>query len=118
MAVDNGPLKAGAASHPLIRHLTADAFTFELSRGRKVDWLFCDLVENPYRVLDLVRVWLENRACRRFIVNLKVGQCDPIAVLRRIRDPDTGLAPWSSALVVRQLHHDREEITAMGDVRA
>ena len=42
-AVDNGPLKGAAASHPAIRHLRQDGFKFRPQRP--VDWLVCDMVE-------------------------------------------------------------------------
>ena len=115
VAVDNGPLKGGAAGHPLVTHLPADAFTYLPPHHRKCDWLFCDIIDNPYGVLALVTRWLENEWCRRFIVNLKVGHADPIVVLAKLRDRQQGLAAHCRRLCIRQLHHDREEITIMGE---
>lgn len=114
LAVDNGPLKGGALGHPLIEHRLDDAFGFRPGPGERFDWLFCDLVEEPHHVLShLVRPWLENRWCRRFIVNLKFGRVDPIAFLGELRAPGS---PFSSvaAVRIRHLFHDREEFTAAG----
>jgi 23S rRNA (cytidine2498-2'-O)-methyltransferase len=108
LAVDNGPLKGGAL-HPNIEHRAEDAFKVELT----ADWLFCDMVEDPEQVLGLVARWLEHRACRRFIVNLKFGRHDPIPLIRRVREH---LGKRCSELKVRHLFHDREELTLLGKV--
>ena len=109
-AVDNGPLKGGALNHPLIAHRPEDAFKL---RPRPADWLFCDMVEDPDRVLDLVGAWIGSGNCRRFVVNLKYGRLDPLPLLRRVR---AALAPRCTVLKLRHLYHDREEITAVGEV--
>jgi len=116
VAVDNGPLKAGALDNPLITHIEQDAFRFDptasaATGNAPVNWLFCDLVENPRRVLDAIVVpWLERRWCRRFIVNLKFGRvADLMDLLRDVR----ARVP---AVRVRHLYHDREEITLMGEI--
>ncbi len=111
IAVDNGPLKGGALGHALISHRAEDAFKFEADR---VDWLFCDMVEDPDRVLQLVERWLKNRWCGRFIVNLKFGRIDPIPLLRRAKI----LEPRCALLRARHLFHDREEITLVGQAGA
>ena len=117
-AVDNGPLKAGAANHPLIEHLKADAFKHRPEGEHGCDWLLCDMIEDPRRVLgEILLPWLDHGWCRRFVVNFKVGHGDPVALVERLRDPRHGLAARCAFLRLRQLHHDREEITAMGECR-
>lgn len=107
-AVDNGPLKAGAAAHPRIEHRREDAFRFS-PPGAAFDWLFCDLVEEPHHVLSsLVRPWIERRWCRHFIVNVKFGRVDPLALL------DTLSASLPPGTLIRHLYHDREEFTLVG----
>ncbi len=110
VAVDNGPLKAGALDNPLITHLQQDAFRFDpvAAQGRAADWLFCDLVEDPHHVLENILLpWLERRWCQRYIVNLKFGRVDPAALLKEAR------ARIPSARI-RHLYHDREEFTLVG----
>ncbi|MDR1010325.1 MAG: rRNA methyltransferase [Opitutaceae bacterium] len=113
IAVDNGPLKAGALDNPLITHLREDAFRFDPTTspaGGKApaDWLFCDLVEDPRHVLEnIILPWLDRRWCRRYIVNLKFGRTDPIALLKEVR----ARIPTAR---VRHLYHDREEFTLVG----
>ncbi|MFA6378338.1 MAG: rRNA methyltransferase, partial [Candidatus Omnitrophota bacterium] len=112
----NGPLKEPVKSHPNMCHMTADAFIYK-HEGKPVDWLLCDIIDNPEIILDLLRQWLGKGWCRYFIVNLKVGRMDPIALLREIRDPQEGLLSFCLSLSVRQLYHDREEITLMGQIK-
>lgn len=118
IAVDNGPLKGGALDHPLIEHRREDAFRFEPPAGTVYDWLFCDLVEEPHHVLqNLIGPWLERRWCRRFVVNLKFGRVDPIALLRELRAAESPLVRHAASFRVLHLYHDREEFTVVGETR-
>lgn len=110
-AVDNGPMKAGGL-HPGITHRMEDAFKF--APEKPMDWLFCDMVEDPERIVVLVDRWLKEGWCRRFVVNLKFGRTDPIPLLRRADD----LRRHCSTLTFRHLFHDREEFTVVGERRA
>jgi 23S rRNA (cytidine2498-2'-O)-methyltransferase len=116
IAVDNGLLKEGALENPLIRHVQEDAFTYEPSVS-PVDWLFCDMVEDPQRIIALVRTWLKRKWCRYLIVNLKFGRTDPLALLDRLNDKEQGIASFCTTLATRHLYHDREELTVMGEAR-
>lgn len=117
-AVDNGPLKGGALGHPLIRHRREDAFAFRPGAGEVYDWMFCDLVEEPHHVLrDLVEPWLAGRLCRRFVVMLKFGRTDPVALLRELRAADSALVRHAPGFRVRHLFHDRDEFTVVGKVK-
>jgi 23S rRNA (cytidine2498-2'-O)-methyltransferase len=115
-AVDNGPLRAGALEHPHITHIREDAFRYRPPGGRRCDWLLCDLLEDPNRVVEQILLpWLDAGWCRQFVVNLKVGKMDPVELLRRLRAVEsTGLNQRCEHLKIRQLFHDREEITCMG----
>ena len=116
-AVDNGPLKGGALQHPLIKHRREDAFGFRPPEGPPVDWLFCDLVEDPQHVVrHLISPWLLNRWCRRFVVILKFGRADPLALLRSVKASDSPFVTTTTQLVVRHLYHNREEFTLVGEV--
>jgi 23S rRNA (cytidine2498-2'-O)-methyltransferase len=110
-AVDNGPMKAGGL-HPGITHLMEDAFKF--APPAPLDWLFCDMVEDPERIVVMLERWLDAGWCRRFVVNLKFGRTDPVALLRRAES----LRARCSALKFRHLFHDREEFTVVGERRA
>jgi 23S rRNA (cytidine2498-2'-O)-methyltransferase len=120
IAVDNGPLKAGALDHSRITHRREDAFRFTPASAEATafDWLFCDLVEEPHHVVrDILMPWLERRWCRYFVVNLKFGRVDPIALLRELGAANSPIAAAGRGVRIRHLYHDREEFTLMGEVR-
>jgi 23S rRNA (cytidine2498-2'-O)-methyltransferase len=128
LALDNGPLKGGALDHPQIEHRREDAFGFRpsLNSGADAkstapafDWLFCDLVEEPHHVLrHIVEPWLANRWCRRFVINLKFGRVDAIALLGELSVADSALRRYAPASLIRHLYHDREEFTVIGETTA
>lgn len=111
-AVDNGPLKGDVRDDPLVIHLRADGLTY-LPR-RPVDWMVCDIVEQPSRIAALVVRWIAEGHARRAIFNLKLPMKRRYDEVRRceaiIRD---GLAKArvKHTLCLRQLYHDREEVT-------
>ncbi len=118
VAVDNGPLKGGALDHPLVEHLRQDAFAFRPRAGQAYDWLFCDLVEEPHHVLrGIVEPWLAGRWCRRFVVVLKFGRTDAVALLQELRAPGGVLAHLAPGALVRHMHHNRDEFTVAGEIR-
>ncbi len=108
VAVDNGPLKAGAI-HAGVTHKAEDAFKFAPEPA--VDWLFCDMVEDPDRITALLGQWLDRGWCKRFVVNLKFGRHDPLRVLSGAET----LRPKCALLRARHLFHDREELTLVGE---
>jgi 23S rRNA (cytidine2498-2'-O)-methyltransferase len=116
IAVDNGPLKGGALNHPLIEHRLEDAFKFAPPPSVTYDWLFCDLVEEPHHVMqNIAGLWLAHRWCRRFVINLKFGHVDSLALLREIAAPDSPFTKHATNLRIRHLYHDREEFTVVGE---
>ena len=111
-AVDNGPLAPALASDPYVEHLRADAFTYQ--PRKRVDWLVCDVVDKPARVVELMARWLRREWARRAIFNLKLPMKRRWAAVEdaevRFRRTLGGAADdWD--LQIRQLCHDREEVT-------
>ncbi len=111
-AVDNGPLKGEVLDDPLVTHLRTDGLSY--LPKRPVEWMVCDIVEQPSRIAALVARWIGEGHARNAIFNLKlpmkkrydeVRRCETIIVdaLAKVRVKHT--------LVVRQLYHDREEVT-------
>jgi 23S rRNA (cytidine2498-2'-O)-methyltransferase len=75
------------------------------------------MVEEPHNVLrNIIEPWLGQRWCRRFVINLKFGRVDPLAFVRELRAPDSPLAKRAAGTRIRQLYHDREEFTLVGEV--
>lgn len=114
IAIDNARLDKTIATHPNLTQLKQDALKFNPEKKLNVDWLFCDITGKPEIILPVIRKWLKHGWCRKFIVNLKIGRCDPLEIIRKINDPDTGLIGYCSLLKIRQLYHDRQEITLVG----
>lgn len=112
IAVDNGPLKGAAAEHPLIRHLRQDGFRYRPQRP--VDWLVCDMVEQPARVAALMADWIASGAATRAMFNLKLPMKKRnealSAALNDIR-ATLDSRKLRYRLQARQLYHDREEVT-------
>jgi len=111
-AVDNGALKGSLANDPLVTHVREDGLTFR--PRRPVDWLTCDIVEQPVKIAAVVAGWIADGAARRAIFNLKlpmkkrydeVRRCEAV-IGERLARSGVGFT-----LALRQLYHDREEVT-------
>ena len=112
-AVDNGPLKGAVADDPLVTHLREDGLRWR--PRRPVDWLVCDIVEQPIRIAELVARWIADGAARRAIFNLKLPMKKRYDEVRRCEQRIGEIlhgAGLRHSLSVRQLYHDREEVTA------
>ena len=111
-AVDNGPLKGEVRDDPLVTHLRTDGLAY-LPR-RPVDWMVCDIVEQPARIAALVARWIGEGHARNAIFNLKLPMKKRYDEVRRcaaIIDDALAKARVKHSLSLRQLYHDREEVT-------
>jgi 23S rRNA (cytidine2498-2'-O)-methyltransferase len=111
-AVDNGPLKGAAAGHPNIKHLREDGFRFRPQRP--VDWLVCDMVEQPQRVAALMTEWFIGGFTHHAIFNLKLPMKKRVAALSEALSTIRAALNKKGLryhLEARQLYHDREEVT-------
>ena len=102
----------------LVEHRRVDGFVFQPPRA--VDWMVCDMVEQPRRVAELVARWLERRWCRRAMFNLKLPmkkRYDEVQLCFSILREAARAKPDSLILRAKQLYHDREEITVMATLR-
>jgi 23S rRNA (cytidine2498-2'-O)-methyltransferase len=111
-AIDNGPLAESALATGQIRHLRADGFSWQPQQP--LDWMVCDMVEQPRRVAARMAEWFAQGWCRRSVFNLKLPMKKRYAEVEAnladfvARCADAGVAvEWRA----RQLYHDREEIT-------
>jgi 23S rRNA (cytidine2498-2'-O)-methyltransferase len=114
VAVDNGPLKGVAAEHPYIKHLRQDGFRYR--PRRPVDWLVCDMVEQPQRVAALIAEWVASGATTRAIFNLKLPMKKRVAALANALDIVREVLDANGIkyrLQAKQLYHDREEVTVL-----
>lgn len=112
IAVDNGPLKGAAAQHATIKHLRQDGFRY---RPRQpVDWVVCDMVEQPQRVASLMAEWIASGLAARAIFNLKLPMKKRLEALNGALDGVRDVLEKKGIryrLQAKHLYHDREEVT-------
>jgi 23S rRNA (cytidine2498-2'-O)-methyltransferase len=111
-AVDNGALKGEVARDPLVTHVRADGLAWR--PPRPVAWLVCDIVEQPIRIAGVVAAWIADGAARAAIFNLKLPMKKRYDEVRRCEAhiaATLDAAGVRHALALRQLYHDREEVT-------
>jgi len=111
-AVDNGPLKGSIVDDPLVTHLRVDGLTF--LPKRPVDWMTCDIVEQPGRIAQLVARWIGEGHARHAIFNLKLPmkkRYDEVQRCSAIITETLDRARVRHRLALRQLYHDRDEVT-------
>ena len=110
-AIDNGPLRPHLFDGGLVEHLRADGFAWH--PARTLDWMVCDMVEQPRRVAARMAEWLREGWCRQAIFNLKLPmkkRWDETRLCMDLLRRDAGV-PLD--IRGRQLFHDREEITLL-----
>ena len=112
VAVDNGPMDSRLLDSGIVQHARADGFRYRPLKP--VDWLVCDMVEQPHRVAALVADWLAEGACREAIFNLKLPmkkRFDCVSECRSIIEDRLLKADRKVVIAFKQLYHDRQEIT-------
>lgn len=112
VAVDNGPMDKRLLAEYPVTHLREDGFRYR--PPRPVDWMVCDMVEQPARIAELVAKWLAQGWCRQCLFNLKLPMKKRYQELQRCRALiETALkkAGIPYRLQFKQLYHDREEVT-------
>ena len=111
-AIDNGPMADSVLATGMVEHLRADGFTWRPPRS--VDWLVCDMVEQPSRIASLVAEWVASGRCRRALFNLKLPMKRRLEALDQCRSlihkRVVQAGPYD--LRIKHLYHDREEVTA------
>jgi 23S rRNA (cytidine2498-2'-O)-methyltransferase len=110
-AVDNGPLKLSSAAVRRVEHLHRDGLTFKVPPHLPpVDWLVGDMLIPPGKAFGVLKYWVGGKHCRRLILNIKLPQEQPFPALQPILDWIEPRGTFS----VRQLYHDRREVTVFG----
>lgn len=111
-AVDNGPMDRELLDSGIVEHLRVDGFRY--FPAKPVDWLVCDMVEQPSRIAALVARWMAGGHCRYAMFNLKLPMKKRYEELKQCRSMieealDNAEVPFK--LSFKQLYHDREEVT-------
>lgn len=110
-AVDNGPLQQALLDSGRVDHLRADGFSWQPKR--RLDWMVCDMVEQPRRVAERMATWFREDWCRYAIFNLKLPMKKRWDETRLCLDLFERQAGRPLVVRARQLYHDREEITVL-----
>ncbi len=111
-AIDNGPMAESVRATGLVEHVRADGFVWKPKKP--VEWMVCDMVEQPSRVAQLVADWVAAGRCRRSIFNLKLPMKKRHEELERARNliyKRMSISGRDWVLRFKHLYHDREEIT-------
>lgn len=118
-AIDNGALDEKIMDSGLVTHLREDAFAYR--PYDTVDWMVCDVVEQPAKITSLMVEWIVRGHCRNTIFNLKLPMKkrfeETTACLNHLKDRcrESGKMIEVKA---KQLYHDRKEITVYVAVKS
>lgn len=114
-SVDNGPLRQHVLDTGLVEHLRADGFHWH--PARPLDWMVCDMVEQPVKVAARMAQWFDQGWCRHAVFNLKLPMKKRWQETRLCLDLFAAQAGKPLQIRARQLYHDREEITVFATTR-
>jgi 23S rRNA (cytidine2498-2'-O)-methyltransferase len=116
VAVDNGPMQAELLETGLVDHHRVDGFRYQPVGA--VDWMVCDMVEQPRKVAERMATWFREGWCRNAVFNLKLPMKKRWQETLLALDLFANNAGEHENLVIRarQLYHDREEITVYASV--
>ena len=110
-AIDNGPLRQHVLDTDLVEHLRADGFQWR--PARPLDWMVCDMVEQPRKVASRMAEWFREGWCRQAVFNLKLPMKKRWDETVLCLDLFQEQAQRPLHVRARQLYHDREEITVL-----
>jgi 23S rRNA (cytidine2498-2'-O)-methyltransferase len=118
LAVDHGPMRlpGGSPAAALVKHVKDNGITFRPPESwLPVDWFVSDMLVPPGVTFGLIRRWLAPGMARRFVCNIKMPQVHPWRAI----GPLVGWLESQRRIewTVRQLYHDRREVTLYGRVR-
>lgn len=71
LSVDKAPLAPEIARNPLVEYVAGSAFALAPETSGRFDWLCCDVICYPERLLKTIGRWLESGNVRNFVCTLK-----------------------------------------------
>ena len=108
IAVDPAKLAPDLERHKKVTHVQESAFAF--APDEPADWLFCDMAWRPLEVAQLLAKWSRRAWAQTLVANIKLPMKDKNPILVRVRHILTQEGGWQG-LTMRQLYHDRDEVT-------
>jgi len=103
LSVDKAPLDPRVAALPNVECRQESAFALDPRALGEIDWLFCDVVCYPKRLLALVETWLASGRARRLVCTIKFQGATDFEAMHRF-----AAIPGSRLL---HLHHNKHELT-------
>jgi 23S rRNA (cytidine2498-2'-O)-methyltransferase len=105
LAVDKAPLAAGVAAMAGVEFRRQSAFALDAAEFPRVEWLVCDVVCYPKRLLTLVQRWMKSGRVGHMVCTVKFqGATDHEAARAFAAIPGS---------VLVHLHHNKHELTFM-----
>ena len=111
VAIDRSPLRADLMANPALTFLRGDAFKYQ--PPETVDWLLCDVIAFPQRIIELLQTWVAGRWCRRFCVTIKFRGDSEYPLLEPLK---SWLVAYGAEFILRRLTNNKNEVTAIGEV--
>lgn len=103
IAVDKAVLAPSVTRLPNVTVMQQSAFALEPHAVGPVDWLCCDVICYPARLLTLVERWMKAGTVRRFVCTVKFQGATDFETARRFAQ-----IPGARLL---HLHHNKHELT-------
>lgn len=109
-AVDNGLMAESLMETGQVNHFQADGFKYQ-PKKKNVEWLVCDMIEQPQKVARLMAQWINKGWCRQAIFNLKLPMKKRFESVSECFDIINSEIDAAYLLKAKHLYHDRDEIT-------
>jgi 23S rRNA (cytidine2498-2'-O)-methyltransferase len=110
VAVDKAPLDPKVASMPGVEWRGESAFGLDPASVGPVDWLFCDIICYPARLLTLIERWRASGLVKNFVCTIKLK-------VPTDHESAAAFAAIPGARVLH-LHHNKHELTFLLDAKA
>ncbi len=114
-AVDHGLIDDNLMQTGKVKHFSEDGFKYRPVHGH-VDWLVCDMIEQPTRVSQLILQWMMSGWANASIFNLKLPMSKRAKVVFPILDDIKSklLGKYPDAIIkAKHLYHNRDEVTVL-----
>ena len=112
IAVDNGDMHPSLLDSGLVEHIRADGFRYPPPQA--VDWMVCDIIDRPQRVIERAAQWLTAGWCKQTVFNLKLPMKQRYHHTKSCLDylaDQLERHNIAYRMACKQLYHDREEVT-------
>ncbi len=131
-SIDNGPMAESLMETGQVKHRMEDGFKYvpmkheiywlvrETKKREKVnipdqtpvDWLVCDMIEKPQRVVKMAINWFTQGYCREAIINFKLPMAKKYDTVKEILEQLKTSLP-NCYYEAKHLYYDRDEITVL-----